>query len=118
MCGWCCGLPRVRCPRPVLLAVASVGNVGGIHRAPTKGVVTELGEGVRDTDPDPELYAWILVLPIGLMLQQSSLQVGANRLVADDHRGEAGDRFGAEGSPCSMRCCTPAGWPWSRWWQR
>ncbi|NKE41111.1 hypothetical protein FVP45_12495, partial [Mycobacterium tuberculosis] len=35
------------------------------------------GEGFATLIRTPALYAWILVLPIGLMLQQSSLRVGA-----------------------------------------
>lgn len=58
----------------VLLAVASSATLA-VFTVLTKGVVTELGEGFATLTP--ELYAWILVLPIGLMLQQSSLRVGA-----------------------------------------
>lgn len=59
----------------VLLAVASSATLA-VFTVLTKGVVTELGEGFA-TLIRTELYAWILVLPIGLMLQQSSLRVGA-----------------------------------------
>lgn len=74
MCGWC-----TDCLGFAVRGAAGggvVGNVGGIHRADQRGR-DGARRGVRDTDPDPELYAWILVLPIGLMLQQSSLRVGA-----------------------------------------
>lgn len=65
----------------VLLAVASSATLA-VFTVLTKGVVTELGEGFATLIRTPELYAWILVpwilvLPIGLMLQQSSLRVGA-----------------------------------------
>lgn len=58
----------------VLLAVASSATLA-VFTVLTKGVVTELGEGFATLIRTPELYAWILVLPIGLMLQ--SLRVGA-----------------------------------------
>lgn len=60
----------------VLLAVASSATLA-VFTVLTKGVVTELGEGFATLIRTPALYAWILVLPIGLMLQQSSLRVGA-----------------------------------------
>ncbi len=71
------GLPRVRCPRGAA-GSSVVGNGGGILS--TKEVVTECREGGKD-------QGWILVLPIRLILQQSSLRSGALALVADDHRG-------------------------------
>lgn len=61
----------------ILLAVASAAALA-VFTVLTKGVVTELGNGGFATlSRTPELYAWIVILPIGLMLQQSSLRAGA-----------------------------------------
>ncbi|GAQ33359.1 integral membrane protein [Mycobacterium pseudoshottsii JCM 15466] len=43
----------------------------------TKGVVTLIGTGFGPLVRAPEFYAWMTVLPIGLMLQQSSLRAGS-----------------------------------------
>ncbi|OSC42226.1 DMT family transporter [Mycobacterium decipiens] len=60
----------------VLLAAASAATLA-VFTVLTKGVVTELDEGFATLIRTPELYAWIVVLPIGLALQQSSLRVSA-----------------------------------------
>ena len=60
----------------VLLAVVSAASLA-VFTVLTKGVVAQLGKGFATLVRTPELYAWLLVLPIGLMFQQSSLRVGA-----------------------------------------
>ncbi|SOJ54528.1 hypothetical protein MSIMFB_02020 [Mycobacterium simulans] len=60
----------------VLLAVASAATLA-VFTVLTKGVVAELGKGLPTLLRSPEFYAWIVVLPIGLMFQQSSLRAGA-----------------------------------------
>jgi drug/metabolite transporter (DMT)-like permease len=60
----------------VLLALASAAALA-VFTVLTKGVMAELGKGVTPLLRAPEFYAWIAVLPIGLMLQQSALRTGA-----------------------------------------
>ncbi len=60
----------------VLLAVASAATLA-VFTVLTKAVVTEVGKGFATLIRTPELYAWIVVLPIGLMLQQSALRTGS-----------------------------------------
>ncbi len=60
----------------VLLALASAATLA-VFTVLTKGVVSELGKGFSQLAQAPEFYAWIAVLPIGLMLQQSALRLGA-----------------------------------------
>lgn len=59
----------------VLLALGSAAALA-VFTVLTKGVVAELGKGFEQVARAPELYAWIAVLPIGLMLQQSALRHG------------------------------------------
>ncbi|CAM4337045.1 hypothetical protein MB901379_01803 [Mycobacterium basiliense] len=66
----------VGAPSAVLLAVASAATLA-VFTVLTKGVVTVLGSGFAAVFDTPEFYAWIIVLPLGLMLQQSSLRAGA-----------------------------------------
>lgn len=60
----------------VLLALASSASLA-VFTVLTKGVVAELGKGFEMMFRCPEFYGWIVVLPIGLMLQQSSLRAGS-----------------------------------------
>lgn len=60
----------------VLLALASAATLA-VFTVLTKGVVAEIGKGLPTLFRAPEVYAWIVVLPIGLMLQQSALRAGA-----------------------------------------
>ncbi|MHA7650506.1 DMT family transporter [Mycobacterium sp. ML4] len=60
----------------VLLALASAATLA-VFTVLTKGVMAELGEGFSALARAPELYAWMAVLPLGLMLQQSALRLGA-----------------------------------------
>jgi drug/metabolite transporter (DMT)-like permease len=60
----------------VLLALASAAALA-VFTVLTKGVMAELGKGLTPLLQAPEFYAWIAVLPIGLMLQQSALRTGA-----------------------------------------
>ncbi|KLO29494.1 DMT family transporter [Mycobacterium haemophilum] len=60
----------------VLLAVVSAAALA-VFTVLTKAVVAELGKGFATLIRTPELYAWLLVLPIGLMFQQSSFRAGA-----------------------------------------
>lgn len=60
----------------VLLALGSAAALA-VFTVLTKGVMAELGKGLGPLARAPELYAWIAVLPIGLMLQQSALRLGA-----------------------------------------
>jgi len=58
-----------------LLALGSAATLA-VFTVLTKAVVWELGKGFATLIRTPELYAWLLILPIGLMLQQSSLRAG------------------------------------------
>ncbi|KAA1251458.1 hypothetical protein F0Q45_04240 [Mycobacterium simiae] len=60
----------------VLLALASSASLA-VFTVLTKGVVAELGKGFEPMFRCPEFYVWIVVLSIGLMLQQSSLRAGS-----------------------------------------
>ncbi|KZS75791.1 hypothetical protein A4G26_05240 [Mycobacterium kansasii] len=60
----------------VLLALASSAALA-VFTVLTKGVVAELAHGFEAMFRTPEFYGWMLVLPIGLMLQQSSLRAGS-----------------------------------------
>ncbi|ORW87749.1 hypothetical protein AWC27_15320 [Mycobacterium szulgai] len=60
----------------VLLALASAAALA-VFTVLTKGVMAEFGTGFATLFRAPEFYAWVVVLPIGLMLQQSSLRAGA-----------------------------------------
>ncbi|ETW25100.1 DMT family transporter [Mycobacterium gastri] len=60
----------------VLLALASSAALA-VFTVLTKGVVAELAHGFTAMFRTPEFYGWMLVLPIGLMLQQSSLRAGS-----------------------------------------
>ncbi|ACC40433.1 DMT family transporter [Mycobacterium marinum] len=60
----------------VLLAVSSAA-VLAVFTVFTKGVVALIGTGFGPLVRAPEFYAWMTVLPIGLMLQQSSLRAGS-----------------------------------------
>ncbi|OBK21690.1 hypothetical protein A5634_09745 [Mycobacterium asiaticum] len=60
----------------VMLALASAATLA-VFTVLTKGVVAELGDGFGALLRAPEFYAWAVVLPIGLMLQQSALRAGA-----------------------------------------
>ncbi|BBX74176.1 DMT family transporter [Mycobacterium shinjukuense] len=60
----------------VLLALASAATLA-VFTVLTKGVVAAIGMGFAPMLRTAEFYAWLLVLPIGLMLQQSSLRAGA-----------------------------------------
>lgn len=79
----------------VLLAVASSATLA-VFTVLTKGVVTELGEGFATLIRTPRV---VCLDPGSTDRADASAVVvaggRANRLVADDHRGEAGDRFGA-----------------------
>lgn len=59
-----------------LVALASAATLA-VFTVLTKAVVWELPKGFATLIRTPELYAWLLVLPFGLMLQQSSLRAGA-----------------------------------------
>lgn len=104
----------------VLLAAASAATLA-VFTVLTKGVVAELGKGFATLIRTPELYAWILVLPIGLMLQQSSLRAGALTASLPTITVVRPVIAAVLGSPCSMRCCTPGRDSCSRWrlrWRR
>lgn len=60
----------------VLLALASAAALA-VFTVLTKGVVAVVGRGFSQLLAAPELYAWMAILPIGLMLQQSALRSGA-----------------------------------------
>ncbi|WP_099288365.1 DMT family transporter [Mycobacterium persicum] len=60
----------------VLLALASSAALA-VFTVLTKGVVAELPHGFEAMVRTPEFYGWMLVLPTGLMLQQSSLRAGS-----------------------------------------
>ncbi|VBA50614.1 hypothetical protein LAUMK191_01962 [Mycobacterium attenuatum] len=60
----------------VLLALASSAALA-VFTVLTKAVVSELGHGFPAMFRAAEFYGWLAVLPIGLMLQQSSLRAGS-----------------------------------------